>query len=279
MMCIVYDEVRRLEGWKNRRIGDKEGFVSRFTFFVSFLFFTFWEGYAYSQSQSSLEANYRRANALYAGGQYQQAVDKYEQIAASIQNGVIYYNLGNTYFRLGNRGKAILNYERAKQLMPRDKDTSFNLKVAGARNIDQFDLVKLPSGFSLLYGALHPNQIAWSGLVPYWIAAVSIVAIQFIQNLRLQQALRYVALIGCFAWLFSLLLLGLKIRDLNVPYAIVIANEVMVQSEPDSGAETIALPLHEGTKVQLQEERSDWVKIYLPDENSGWLTAEAIEKI
>ena len=86
-------------------------------------------------------------------------------------------------------------------------------------------------------------------------------------------------LIGGITWLFSLLLLGLKIRELNLPYAIVVTNEVMVHSEPDLGAETIALPLHEGTKIQLQEERNDWVKIYLPNENSGWLTADAIEKI
>ena len=275
-----------MKGWKNGRIEDKEAFVSRFTFHVlrftfliCFLCFPCWEGDAYAQSQATLEASYRSANALYQGRHYQQAAEKYEQISASIQNGVVYYNLGNAYFRLGNRGKAILNYERAKRLMPRDKDTNFNLKIAKARNLDQFDLLRPPSGFSLPYGALHPSEIVWAGLVPYWIAAVSLITIQFTQNRHFQRVLRYVALIGCFAWMFSLLLLGLKIREINVPYAIVIANEVTVRSEPDLGSETIALPLHEGIKIQLQEERNDWVKIYLPDENSGWLAVEAIEKI
>ncbi len=268
-----------MKDWKHGRIGDKKRFVSRLTFLICFLCLSSWWKHAYSQSQSTLEASYRSADALYQDGQYQQAAEKYEQIASSIQDGAVYYNLGNAYFRLGNRGKAILNYERAKRLMPRDKDTNFNLKVAKARNIDSFDLVKPFSGFSLLYGALRPNEIVWVGLIPYWIAAISLIAIQFIQNLRFQRALRYVLLIGGIGWLFSLLLLGLKIREINLPYAIVVANEVTVRSEPDFGSETIALPLHEGTKIQLQEERNDWVKIYLPDENSGWLTAEAIEKI
>ena len=268
-----------MEDWKYGRIDDQKRSVSRLTFLIYFLcLFSSWK-HAYSQSQSTLEASYRSADALYQGGQYQQAAEKYEQIAGSIQNGAVYYNLGNTYFRLGNRGKAILNYERAKRLMPRDKDTNFNLKIAKARNVDSFDLIKPLSGFSLLYGVLQPNEIVWAGLIPYWIAAISLIALQFTQSHPFQRALRYVLLIGGITWLVSLSVLGLKIRETNLPYAIVVANEVMVRSEPDLGSETIALPLHEGTKIQLQEERNDWVKIYLPDENSGWLTADAIEKI
>ena len=268
-----------MEEWKYERIKDKRRFVSRLIFLICFLCFSAWCKHAYSQSQSTLEASYRSADALYQEGQYQQAAEKYEQIASSIQNGAVYYNLGNAYFRLGNRGKAILNYERARRLMPRDKDTNFNLKVAKARNVDSFDLVKPLSGFSLLYGALHPDEIVWVGLIPYWIAAICLIAIQFTQNHRLQRGLRYVLLVGGITWLVSLLVLGLKIREINRPYAIVVVNEVMVRSEPDLGSETIALPLHEGTKVQLQEGRNDWVKIYLPDDNSGWLTADAVEKI
>ena len=268
-----------MEDWRYRRIEDKKRFISHLTLLICSLCLSSGWKHAYSQSQSTLEASYRSADALYQEGQYQQAAEKYEQIASSIQNGAVYYNLGNAYFRLGNRGKAILNYERAKRLMPRDKDTNFNLKVAKARNVDSFDLVKPSSGFSLLYGTLHPNEIFWVGLIPYWIAAISLITIQFTQNHRFQQALRYVFLIGGVTWLASLLILGLKIREINLPHAIVVANEVMVRSEPDVGSETIALPLHGGTKIQLQEERNNWVKIYLPDENSGWLTADAIEKI
>lgn len=268
-----------MKGWTDGRIVDNVGFALHCIFLVCLFCSFFWNKHAYAQSQSTLEASYRSANTLYQSGQYQQAAEKYEQVARSIQNSAVYYNLGNAYFRLGNRGKAILNYERARRLIPRDKDINFNLKVAKVQNVDSFDVVKPLSGFSLLYGALHPNEIAWAGLIPCWIAAMGLVAIQFIQNRRFQGGLRYVVLIGGIVWLFSLLSLGLKIRQINLPYAIVVANEVMVRSEPDWDAETIALPLHEGTKIQLQEERNDWVKIYLPNENSGWLTADAIEKI
>ena len=100
-------------------------YALRFTFYVCFLFFTCWERTAYPQSQSHLEAIYRRANADYEQGQYQRAIEKYEQIVPLFRNGIVYYNLGNAYFRLEERGKAIVNYERAKRLMPRDKDNAF----------------------------------------------------------------------------------------------------------------------------------------------------------
>jgi tetratricopeptide (TPR) repeat protein len=232
-----------------------------------------------SHAQSYTEASYRQANAYYEQGQYQQAVETYEQIAAATQHPAVYYNLGNAYFRLGKRGKAILNYERALALAPRDKDINFNLKAARARNVDGFDLIRPASGFSLLYGQLRPGEIVWVGLIPLWIAAASLVVFQFTQEPRMRRIQRYVVLIGGVAWLCSLALLGLKIRELNTPYAIVISNEVGVRSAPDVQAAKMAQPLHEGTKVQIQEKRGGWARIYLPEENAGWLPVDAVERI
>ena len=62
---------------------------------------------------------------------------------------------------------------------------------------------------------------------------MGLIAIQFTQNRHFQRTLRYVVLIGGITWLFSLLLLSLKLREMNLPHAIVIENEVMVRSEPD----------------------------------------------
>ena len=229
-----------------------------------------------AHAQSSAEALYRQANALYEQGQYQQAIEIYAQIAAASEHAAVFYNLGNAYFRLGQRGLAILNYERAKRLAPRDKDIDFNLKVARAQNVDGFDLVKPASGFSLLYGALRPNEMATVALIPCWIAAACFVAFQFPRTQRFQRPLRYAAIVGCVIWLGSLALLGLKTRELNVPHAIVVVEEVAVRSAPDAQAVEIAAPVHEGIKVEIQEQRGSWVRIYLPEENAGWLPAEAV---
>ncbi|MEI8366582.1 MAG: tetratricopeptide repeat protein [Parachlamydiaceae bacterium] len=45
-------------------------------------------------------------------------------------NGHLYFDIGNTYFQLGQYPLAILNYLRAKELMPRNEAVSRNLAVA-----------------------------------------------------------------------------------------------------------------------------------------------------
>ena len=42
----------------------------------------------------------------------------------------IYYNLGNSYYKIGDIAKAILNYERALILKPANKDIRSNLEIA-----------------------------------------------------------------------------------------------------------------------------------------------------
>ena len=71
------------------------------------------------------EKNYAQAERLYQG-----LIDK------GFQNGHLYYNLGNTHIRLGNTGKAILNYLRAQKFLPRDQDLQANLKYALQDTVD-----------------------------------------------------------------------------------------------------------------------------------------------
>ena len=59
-----------------------------------------------------------------------EAASQYETILANgFKHGQIYYNLGNTYYRTGELGKAVLNYRKAQRLMPRNTDLDANLKL------------------------------------------------------------------------------------------------------------------------------------------------------
>ena len=63
----------------------------------------------------------------YKDKEYRKAIEQYEMIIKDGQeSGQIYYNLANSYFKNGDYGKAVLNYERAKRLMPRDSDVDYN---------------------------------------------------------------------------------------------------------------------------------------------------------
>ena len=69
----------------------------------------------------------------YSKENYSASVQIYEKMSDSI--GVspeLYYNLGNSYYKLKNYPKAILNYERALLLSPGDEDIKFNLELSKA---------------------------------------------------------------------------------------------------------------------------------------------------
>src|SRR5580693_158050 len=51
-------------------------------------------------------------------------------LAGGYQNGAVYYNLGNAYFRAGEYGRAIAAFRKAKPYRPRDPYLEANLRHA-----------------------------------------------------------------------------------------------------------------------------------------------------
>jgi hypothetical protein len=76
-------------------------------------------------------ATLEEANAHFAAGDFAKAAAAYEElIASSGPSATRLYNLGNARFKLKEHGPAILAYERAALLAPRDPDIRANLKMA-----------------------------------------------------------------------------------------------------------------------------------------------------
>jgi hypothetical protein len=91
------------------------------------------------------------------------------------------YDLGNSYAREGNRGMAVLSYERAHLLSPTDADIRANLRRVRA-------LAGLPAdrGTWLENHAMiaSPRVIYWLGLFGLSVAGASLLAIRFAPRRR-----------------------------------------------------------------------------------------------
>lgn len=71
------------------------------------------------------------ANRQFQASDFAGAVVAYERVLAEEgPRAAVFYNLGNCYQRLGDNGHAILAYERARLLTPRDPDLLANLALA-----------------------------------------------------------------------------------------------------------------------------------------------------
>ena len=77
------------------------------------------------------QALFYQANSLYEEGRYEEAAAAYRQLLDhGDDSGSLSFILGNTYFRMGRTGWAVLYYEKAKRLIPRDADLRANLGYA-----------------------------------------------------------------------------------------------------------------------------------------------------
>jgi Tetratricopeptide repeat. len=89
---------------------------------AALLFWTFVAASSVFAAQSSEELLFEQANVQYNQGNYDSARIMYEDILnKDLASVALYYNLGNTYYKLKDYPQAILNYEKALQLDPKTK--------------------------------------------------------------------------------------------------------------------------------------------------------------
>jgi hypothetical protein len=222
------------------------------------------------------------ANQLYENGRYPEAAQTYEQlIAQGWQDAVVYYNLGNAYYRQEDMGRAILNYERAARLAPRDADIRANLQLAREQVVDQItaDDSALNQLTVFARSWLTLNEMAVAAVVIWFLLA----ACWLVYRRRRTAVWRGLVVLTGVLLLGGIFSLGTRLYlDTTRPVAIVVVAETAVTSSPN--AESPAqFNLHSGTAVHILEQRPQWTNITLPgDQLQGWVprgvvTAVAIQ--
>lgn len=224
-----------------------------------------------------------QANQLYRGGEFQKAGAMYEQI---VKNGYespsLYYNLGNTYFKLRKIPAAILNYERAKRLAPHDEDISYNLRLSNLHVVDKVDVI--PPLFFVEWWRSFLNLMSadgWSVLVigALWCMVVSAGVFLISRSMLIRRVTLPLAFCFLTAALLSLVAMMQRSRiEESEMEAIVFSPSVSAKSAPDAQS-TDLFVLHEGVKAELTDSVAGWKKIRLADGKVGWIPAEAVQPI
>lgn len=226
---------------------------------------------------------YINANECYQEGKYEEAQDIYlEIINKGLYSSEVYYNLGNTYFRLNQAGKARLYYEKALILSPRDQAIQTNLALTIAQLQDKFETVPvffLRKWIIALRKSLLPNTWSLLSLILFIVAFVFLVIFLFSKTLFWKKFGFYT---GFSLFIISVITLifayfaSKYFKDSGT--AILTQPSVIVRSAPrETGKELFVI--HEGAKVWLQSTLGDWQEIKISDGRIGWLPSDVIEKI
>lgn len=223
------------------------------------------------------------ANKQYTAGNFVKAAELYEQILATgKESWQIYYNLGNTYFKNGDKIKAILNYERAKLLAPQNEDIDFNLKVANQFVVDNIE--QLPKPFFSRWWNSIANISSADGWAKksaggFIIFLVLLGSYFFSRSLRIRKLAFYVAILTGIFVVLSFTLAARQYRLIkNHRSALVQCPRVTVKSSPSATGTDLFL-IHEGLKVEITDQLDKWKEIQLADGNKGWIADSCLVRI
>lgn len=219
------------------------------------------------------------AGMAYKEGRYDAALSLYTEILEGGRvSGPLYYNLGNSYFKKGQLGKAALNYERAKQFIPRDSDLKFNwhhiqsqIKFYGDEGEGQGMAQEFFKRFTQFY-TLDEMVMIVLGLV-FTMGVLSLLAMYFGWPVPWNRRI----LAGLFL-VFTVFAAGLLGKVTFEKDTAVIMEDAASYFEPRSDS-TVHYKLSEGMVVKVLKTEGAWSKVQRNDGKIGWIDSKDIEKI
>jgi tetratricopeptide (TPR) repeat protein len=233
-----------------------------------------------SQVQASVENAdmYNNANELYTNKEYHEALVLYQELVdRGVQNPLLYYNLANTYFKIGDLGNSVLYFERALRLKPFDRDIRANLNHVRSQLEDKIRPLYdegLLRVLRRLFAFPNIKTIVYVEILLFAILIIILLCFLFLPHSRIRLK-NPIIIVGAF---YVVILLGMTTQftyENRYPQGILLQKEVAVKSSPLVESETL-FSLHEGSKIRLIENRGDWIRFSIQDGRQGWMMQESV---
>src|ERR1700730_18075630 len=221
------------------------------------------------------DAQFAKANQEYADRNFKEAISGYEVLVRSGQwSANLFYDLGNAYFRVGDFGHAVLNYERALALERHRPEATANLQIAR----DEARALELQQSWPERYLQFASvNEYSIAAAIAFWLAMFATVILMFA---RRRSATLIATLIFCL--LVSAVAIyavyTLERGSNGSALAIVTGKKVQARlATADTANSVLALP--PGSEVKILSTRGDWIYAALPNNLRGWIPAKDARQV
>jgi tetratricopeptide (TPR) repeat protein len=213
---------------------------------------------------------------------YKKSAMRYERLIkeGGIQNGKIYYNLGNIYFKINDIGRAILNYRRAEQYIPNDSNLKQNLKYARGQRTDKIEEKQETKVLKTLF--FWHYDLSVKTRIMLFTIFFAFVWISACLRIFFKKSFLFWVITVCA--IISIMLsgsLGAEEYFLKKtrPGVILSTETVARKGNSETYEPSFKEPLHAGTEFTLIENRGDWYQIELPDSRTCWVASDDVELV
>jgi hypothetical protein len=223
--------------------------------------------------------SFAAANRDFESGDHAKAAAAYEKILATEgPRASVYYNLGNSYQKLGQYGPAILAYERARLITPRDPDLKANLALA-RKAAAAFEEPRIHPRLDAALLFLSRNEWSWLVAGASLVFGGSILAgcVFRPSSRNVRRAWIAAAAVALFAVITGSTALHLR-RD-EARRGVILTDSADVRLSPFASAESLGTP-GPGRTVYLRERQGDFHYIEVPSSNlKGWLSSRDVAPV
>jgi tetratricopeptide (TPR) repeat protein len=213
------------------------------------------------------------ANEAYQTGKYEEAkVDYLQLVHAGQYSADLFYNLGNVWFKLGDQGRAILNYQRALLLNPGLDEAGSNLRA-----VLQIVGNDAQPTFRDRIGA-YADYFPLIASIAFWIFAFSLFP-AWRKHDRFHAFWRRLCIVAGFIFLCSAaasVWIGSGSKDPS--RALIVDSATDLKYGPAVSARSVE-SLQIGDEVQLLSERGDWTFCRASTGNLGWILSRKSERV
>lgn len=232
----------------------------------------------------------QNVDSLFVAGNNFYKIDKFEEAIACYKKiesqefvaSELYYNLGNSYYKLHRVGASIFYYEKALKLNPLHKDVKNNLVFAKRLALDNIE--ELPQ---TVYQKFHKNYLQklsynqWAIVViAFSVVASLLFLLYYFAEIPSKKRRYFVMSMLSFFLLISTLFIAYNQYDFSKKNkeAIVFAAKTDIRNAPTLNSSTV-FTLHEGTKIIVLDTMDNWKKIKIADGKLGWIIAADIKEL
>ena len=235
--------------------------------------------YSFQLFAASPNEDWQKGNNFYKQKQYDSAAYYYEQLAAQKpKDAVLYYNLGNTYYKLNDIGHAVLNYEKALHLDPGYKEAEDNLILTQSRIAN-----RIQGGEDIFFVRWWrsvtqvSNASMWSVVsLLLFISLLGILYAKRIGKFDFSYQRQVIIILGILLLLGLILSYSSALRHESHAAVVMQQDAPLMTSRKNNKPQTL---VPEGTTVKTEEEQDGWIEVTLPDGRKGWMQVGLLGKI